>query len=55
MKVDGRISARLKLGAVDKDLEMLVVPKLKAEMVFGLRSLKENRCLLTFSNDEDFL
>ena len=42
-KVDGCINARLKLGAVDKDLDMLVVPKLKAEMVFGVRSLKENR------------
>ena len=43
------------IKAVDKDLDMLVVPKLKAEMVFGLRSLKENRCTLTFSHDEDFL
>ena len=34
---------------------MLVVPKLKAEMVIGLRLLKENRCELTFSHDEDFL
>ena len=55
MKVDGCITARLKLRAVDKDLDMLVVSKLKAEMVFGLRLLKENRCTLTFSHDEDFL
>ena len=55
MKMDGCITARLNLGAVDKDLDMLVVPKLKAEMVFGLRSLKETRCTLTFSHDEDFL
>ena len=55
MKVDGCITARLKLGAVDKDLDMLVVPKLKAEMVFVLQSLKENRCTLTFRHDEDFL
>ena len=35
---------------------MPVVPKLKAEMVIGLRSLKEKRCTLTFSHDdEDFL
>ena len=34
MKVDACITARLKLGAVDRDLDMLVVPKLKAEMVF---------------------
>ena len=34
---------------------MLVVPKLKAEMVIGLRSLNENQCILTFSHDEDFL
>ena len=43
------------IGGVDKDLDMLVVAKLKAEMVFGLRSLKENRCTLKFSHDEDFL
>ena len=55
MKVDGCITARLKLRAVDKDLDMLVVSKLKADMVFGLRLLKENRCTLTFSYDEDFL
>ena len=55
MKRDGYITARLKLGAVDKDLEMLIVPKLKAEMVIGLRSLKENRSTLTFSHDKDFL
>ena len=54
-KVDGCISTRLKLETVDKDLEMLVVPKLKAEMVFGLRSLKENWCALAFSHDELFL
>ena len=53
--MDGCINARLKLGAVDKDLDMLVVPKLKAEMVFGVQSLKENWCTLAFSHDEDFL
>ena len=31
MKVDGCTTACLKLGAVDKDLDMLIVPKLKAE------------------------
>ena len=55
MKVDGCITARLKLGAVDKDLDMLVVLKMKAELVFGVRSLKENRCTLTFSHDKSFL
>ena len=34
---------------------MLVVPKLKAEMVIGLRLMKENRCTLTFSHNKDFL
>ena len=43
------------MGAVDEDLDMLVVPKQKAEMVFGVQSLKENRCTLVFSHDEDFL
>ena len=43
------------MGAVDKDLDMLVVPKLKEEMVFGIRSLEENRCSLTFSHNKDFL
>ena len=51
VKANGRISARLKLGTVDKDFDLLVVSKLKAEMVFGLRSLKENRCTLTFSHN----
>ena len=55
MKADGCITACLKMGTVEKDLEMLVVLKLKAEMDFGLRSLKENRCTLTFSHDVDFL
>ena len=55
MKLDGFITARLNLGAVDKDLDMLVAPKMKAETIFGLQSLKENRCTLTFSHDEDFL
>ena len=32
MKVDGCITARLKVGAIDKDLDMQPVPKLKAEM-----------------------
>ena len=54
VKVDGCITTRLKLGAVDKNFDMLVVPNLKAEMVIGLRSLRENRCTLTFSQDEDF-
>ena len=54
-KVDGCITAHLKLEAVDKDLDMLVVLELKAEMVFGLRSLKEKRCSLMFSHAENFL
>ena len=48
MKANGRISARLKLGTVDKDLDLLVVSKLKAEMVFGLRSLKEKMMHIDF-------
>ena len=38
------------IGGLDKDFDMLV-PKLKAEMVIGLRSLKEHQCILTFSHD----
>ena len=33
MKVDVCTTARLRLEAVDKDFDMLVVPKLKAELV----------------------
>ena len=55
LKIDRCNTARLKLGAVDKDLDKPVVPKLKAEMVFGVRSLKENQCTLTFSHDKSFL
>ena len=40
--------------AVKKDFDMLVAPKLKAEMVLGLRPVKTNRCTLTFSHDEYF-
>ena len=44
MKVDGCITARLKVEAIDKDLDIQPVPKLKAEMVIGRRSWKKNWC-----------
>ena len=55
MAVDGVVTTRFKLGDIDEDIEALVVPKLKAEMVLGLRSMKEYQCSLMFSRGEDFL
>ena len=54
-KVDECMTTSLELAAIDENLDKLVIPKMKAEIVIGLRALKENRCLLTFSHDEDFL
>ena len=55
MAVDGVVRTRFKLGDIAEEIEALVVPKLKAEMVLGLRSMKEYRCSLAFSRGEDFL
>ena len=55
MAVDGVVRARFKLGDIAEKIEALVVPKLKAEMVLGLRSMKEYQCSLVFSRGEDFL
>ena len=35
MTVDGVVRTRFKLGDIAKKIEMLVVPKLKVEMVLG--------------------
>ena len=42
---------KLKLGSIDDDIEALVVPELKAEMIIGLRSLKQFQCSLDFHCD----
>ena len=55
MAVDGVVRTRFKLGDIAEEIEALVVPKLKAEMVLGLRSMKEYQCSLVFSHGEDFL
>ena len=55
MAVDGVVRTRFKLGDIAEEIEALVVPKLKAEMVLGLRSIKEYQCSLVFSHGEDFL
>ena len=49
--VDGCITTNLKLGVIDDEIEALVVPELKAEMVLGLRSLRGYKCSLEFSRD----
>ena len=55
MAVDGVVKTRFKLGDIAEKIEALVVPKLKAEMVLGPRSMKEYQCSLVFSRGEDFL
>ena len=54
MAVDGVVRTRFKLGDIAKVIEVLVVTKLKAEMVLELRSMKEYQCSLVFSRGEDF-
>ena len=39
--VDGWTTMKLKLESIDDDIEALVVPELKAEMIIGLQSLKQ--------------
>ena len=51
MAVDGWTTMNLKLGSIDYDIEALVVPELKAEMIIGLRSLKQFQCSLDFHCD----
>ena len=55
MAVDGVVRTRFKFGDIAEEIEALVVPKLKAEMVLGLTSMKEYQCSLVFSHGEDFL
>ena len=55
MAVDGVVRTRFELGYIAEEIEALVVPKLKAEMVLGLRSMREYQCSLVFSRGEDFL
>ena len=55
LAVDGVVKTRFKLGDIAEEIEVLVVPKLKAEMVLGLRSMKEYQCFLVSSHGEDFL
>ena len=49
--VDGWTTLKLKLGSIDDDIENLVLPELKAEMIIGLRSLKQFQCSLDFHCD----
>ena len=49
--VDGWTTMKLKLGSIDDDIEALVVPELKAEMIIGLQSLKQFQCSLDFHCD----
>ena len=49
--VEGWATTNLKLGSIDDEIEALVVPELKAEMIIGLRSLKEHECSLDFHCD----
>ena len=49
--VDGCTTMKLKFGSIDDDIEALVVPELKAEMIIGLRSLKQFQCSLDFHCD----
>ena len=49
--VEGWVTANLNLGSIDDEVEALVVPELKAEMIIGLRSLKEHECSLDFRCD----
>ena len=55
MAVDGVVRTRFKLGDLAEEIEALVVAKLKAEMVLGLRLMKEYQCSLVFSRGENFL
>ena len=51
VKVDGWITTNLELGSIDDNIEALVVPELKAEVILGMRSLKEYECSLDFHCD----
>ena len=49
--VEGWVTANLELGSIDDEVEALVVSELLAEMIIGLRSLKEHECSLDFQCD----
>ena len=51
MNVEGCITTSLKLGEIDDDIEALVVPELKNQMVLGLRLMKKYKCCLYFGCD----
>ena len=51
VKVDGWITTNLELGSIDDDIEALVVPELKAELILGMQSFKEYECSLDFHCD----
>ena len=55
MAVDGVVRTRFQLGDIAEEIEALVVPKLKSEIVLGLRSIEEYQCSWVFSRGEDFL
>ena len=55
MAFDGVVRTRFKFGDIAEEIEALVVWKLKAEMVLGLRLIEEYQCSLVFSCGEDFL
>ena len=51
VNVDGWITTNLELGSIDDDIEALVVPELKVELIHGMRSLKEYELSLDFHCD----
>ena len=48
VNVDGWITTNLELGSINDDIEALVVPELKAEVILGMQSLMEYECSLDF-------
>ena len=52
MNVEGRTTTKLKLGEVDDDIEALVVPEQRNQMVLRLRSMKEHKCCWNFGCDK---
>ena len=51
VKVDGWVTTNLELGSIYDDIEALVVPELKDEVILGMRSLKEYECSMDFHCD----
>ena len=51
VNVDGWITSNMELGSIDVEIEALVVPELKAEVIQCMRSLDEYDCSLDFHCD----